>query len=871
MSLPTCPSCGQSVLEDNPVDCPFCGAAMDGSRGAKNTPRPKAGPVVNRPGARKLPEKPADPPVGASAAPATPAPEPPKPAARPVGGPRGSKPVVDEDDPFGVGMTSAAAQAIQATAKPEKGRLLKVVCPMCEQVGFVPKNAVGKSVKCANEKCMVPIFTAHDPNEQAADRKPVRMSDEAEAARRAAEAAKPKKRNPMIIYGVVGGVLLLLTLALIPLLNKPPDNSQLLKPVVIRDFGPTEEELAKEAEEKAAKLQAALDAVNPLIEVEAHASRMIGMARLQNLRDKAWARKMTGDIYWRLNQPAKGAQEFNQNVVIEGGRGYYRIEPYLTRYWRAIAAEDSETASKSLADALAETKTLPRTGRLGLDAAMGLASAMVNAGRIQDAVAIIAARQLDTTIADNRDAIASTAWSFASGRCRDASVQSPMVLDALLWINPLHVGVAIDLGLHDRWAAAIAWSKTSSDPRTLTDSLVALAEIAAAKKAPPEAFTQIEQAIEGSDTVSMLRVKAAVSAATKDAARFDVCINLLGQIPVGPAAALPTSAVLVQDDVPDRSAFIYTALSVSEVLQAAVTTGKKDQAGAVITRLLAELSAIAPSTTSVRGPINQMAANEAAFKKQLAAELSVPEETQYAAMYRNYRKHMEQYARVAEDRRLLETILLARVVRAGGAAELQTAMSASPEMKQELLLDELSGFLAITARRFKSDFPDALNPDASLRRGRALFGNAALIVPIAGTADRAWETRESDLAAGLQAMERLKETLPTDLPGLRQALTCELVEATALTTNDPGYVLTAISKMQNNLWREECYVVAGRVFADRKLDKKADEWMAGAKLLPLEQICLLYGASLGILERPVPSADASDKTDGKKAPDQAKK
>ena len=866
MSLPTCPSCGQSVLEDNPVDCPFCGAAMDGSRGAKNTPRPKAGPVVNRPGARKLPEKPAAPPAG-SAAPSAPVPEPPKPAARPIGGPRGSKPVVDEDDPFGVGITSAAAQAIQATAKPEKGRLLKVVCPMCEQVGFVPKNAVGKSVKCANEKCMVPIFTAHDPSEQTADRKPVRMSDTAEAARRAAEAATPKKRNPMMIYGIVGGILLLLTLALIPLLNKPPDPSGLDKPVVIKDFGPTPDEIEIDIINKKLEAQAALDAINPLVEVEAHASRMIGLARLQNLRDKAWARKMTGDIYLRLNQTAKGAQEFNQNVVIEGGRGYYRIEPFLTRHWRSIAAGDNDTATKTLADALAETKTLPRTGRLGLDAAMGLASVMVNAGRIEDAVAVISARQLDTTIADNRDAIASTVWSFTSSHCRDASIEGPMVLDALLWINPLHTGVTIDLGLHDRWDAAVTWAKTSKDPRTLTDALVALTEIAAARKAAPETFAQIESAIEGSDVVSVLRVKAAVAAATKDAARLDTCLTLLGQIPVGPAAVLPASAALVQDDVPDRSAFVYTALSVSEVLRAAVASGKADQAGAVITRLSSELSAIAPSTTLVRGPINQMAANEAGFKKQLAVELRVAEDTQFASMYRNYRKHIEQYAKVAEDRRLLETILLARVIRAGGAAELQKVLSTSPELKQELLLDELSGFLAMTARRFGSDFPDVLTPDGSLRQGRALFGNAALIVPIAAAADLAWATRENELAKGL----RLLETVGTDLPGLRQALACELVEATALTTKDAGAVLSAISKMQNILWREECYVAAGRVFADRKLDKKADEWMAANKMLPLEQICLLYGASLGILERPVPGADAPAETDGKKAADTAKK
>jgi hypothetical protein len=38
----------------------------------------------------------------------------------------------------------------------------------------------------------------------------------------------------------------------------------------------------------------------------------------------------------------------------------------------------------------------------------------------------------------------------------------------------------------------------------------------------------------------------------------------------------------------------------------------------------------------------------------------------------------------------------------------------------------------------------------------------------------------------------------------------------------------------------------------------------------LEQICLLYGASLGILERPVPVADAPAGTDTKKAADPKK-
>ncbi|HEX4072648.1 MAG TPA: hypothetical protein VHX68_15815, partial [Planctomycetaceae bacterium] len=31
---------------------------------------------------------------------------------------------------------------------------------MCETVGFIPQSAAGKEVRCANPKCMVPVFVA---------------------------------------------------------------------------------------------------------------------------------------------------------------------------------------------------------------------------------------------------------------------------------------------------------------------------------------------------------------------------------------------------------------------------------------------------------------------------------------------------------------------------------------------------------------------------------------------------------------------------------------------------------------------------------------------------------------------------------------
>lgn len=856
MSLPTCPSCGQSVLEDNVVDCPFCGAAMDGSRGAKNTPRPKVGPVVNRPGARKYPDKPGDPtaPTAVSKMP-----EPPKPPARPAAGARGGKPVVDEDDPFGVGSAAAAAQAIQASAKPEKGRLHKVVCPMCEQVGFVPKTAVGKPVRCANEKCMVPVFTATDPNEPTSARKPTRLSDEAEAARKVADASKPGKKNPLVMYGIVGGILLVLTIIVLPLLTKAPDIGDLDKPVTFdpTKFGPDEEEIERLAKEKVAKDRAVADALNPVVEAAAHTRRMISMARQPNLRDKAWARRMTGDLYLRQADVTLAAQEFNQLLVVDRSSSFYRIDPQLRRYWRAVAAHDSETAKKALEEALGEMPIMPKTGRLGIDAALGLSAALVNDGKIDQAKQLIAARQLDTTIPHNRDAMAATAWAFVAFRCRDASLESPAVMNSLLWINPLHVAVAMDLAIHERWAESIAWSKTASDARALTDALIAVAEVAGARNASAEVLSMIEAATSGSDAVSSLRVRGAVAAASKDGAKVDACMESLAQLAVSTPVPFPTTSQLVQDDIRDRMNLVYQAIAISEIVRAAVASGKKEQATAAMTRMLSELSAVAPSTALVRGPLNQIAANEDAFRKQLATELRVSNETQFGKMFRNYRRHLEQLARVAEDRRLVEILLLARVVRAGGVAAVQQALASSAELKQDIFLDELSSLLAISARATGPQFPEVFSPDVSLRRGRAMFGNAALLVPVAAKAGQAWASRDQNLATGLTDLE---SGAGTDLPGIRQAFASELVESAANGTQDPVYVLTAVSKMKNGVWREECYIIAGRVFADRNLDKKAESWMSGTKIPPMEQISLFYGISLGILERPVPAATRSGDT-----------
>ena len=177
MDLPTCPSCGQSVLDDDATDCPFCGAAMDGSSPAK---KPAGGAVKKSPSAKKT----------------------------------GKDTTTDDDDPFAIKQAPAAKKVLPCARRPMKGRLHRVVCPMCDTQGFIPKRAVGHQVKCANPECLVPVFTAGGDKADEKPKAPARVSDE-EAAKNAAAAAaaKPGEKNSLMIYGIVGAVLLVMLTA----------------------------------------------------------------------------------------------------------------------------------------------------------------------------------------------------------------------------------------------------------------------------------------------------------------------------------------------------------------------------------------------------------------------------------------------------------------------------------------------------------------------------------------------------------------------------------------------------------------------------------------------------------------------------------
>ena len=853
MSLPTCPSCGQSVLEDDVVDCPFCGAAMDGSRGARNTPQPGK-PGAGRVGARKLPEKPAEKPAATT----TPAAAP-KPIAKPAAAGRpGSKLVVDEDDPFGIGATGAG-QAIQATLKPDKGRLQKVVCPMCEHTGFVPKAALGKSVRCANLQCMVPVFTATDPSEQKSERRPTRMSDEAEAMRRAAESTAPRKRNPLIIYGVAGAVLLGLAIVVVSFLKSSKPPTQLSGATDLSSF----ERLAAE-EEAAAKAKAEAEAAAKIVPTDSPAAetlglikRMINLARL-DLRDKPMARRMTGDLLLRIGKDSEAATEFNQLIVVDKSRGFYRVLPYLSAYWRNLAAGKAEAAAGFLQLAEAELlqrpeangpvtlKPVPKSGRATTDACLALACALVHEGRMEDAAALVASRQLDRTIPANRDTIASSSWLFIASQFRESALNPPPAMDCCLWTDPLHLAISVNLAGHGFWKEAVTWASVGSDARSVSDALVAITDVAAQARPAAEVTAMLNQAaLAITQPLMQLRVRAAVAALSGDAAQLDACLQTLQQIPAIPAIAVPGTADLVRRTPSPATEALTVALASAEVARAAILAGKKDAAGSALVRCFEAFAGAAPPTPDMRLIMDQITQQEDAVRQQIQTELRESNESKVNSMFRDYSTRVGQLSGAAEDRRAMLVLLLARIVYAGGAASVRDSLNASPTVTAELQLDDMQNLLAVAAISTKQEFPEvmAMNADNQVP-GPGVGVFAPLVATLGRSAGPAWATSGDAWSTAYLSLES-----GTDLvPGLRLAMMCDLTR-TLVSAGDPAAALAGVQQMKNGIWREEAMQIVGRAMAARKLEKNLLDWLASNKVTAMEQICLLYGISLGLLER----------------------
>jgi hypothetical protein len=857
MDLRLCPACGQSVLDDDAAICPFCGGAMDGSGGPKRAPG--AGKSPSRPATPGSASstsakdghrpKPGIPPVRSGTSPAGSS-KPPD-ASRPPAGKSESRPIqagmkagktsADEDDPFDLGAGIQQQDVIQALAKPEKGRLHRVVCPMCEQPGFVAKNAIGRQVKCANPKCMVPVFRVPDPAAAEAERT-------AAARRVAVDAAEPRatgngaKRNPLVFYGIVGAVLLVLTVGVSQYLNRAPAlPADLNAPIALPPggYGGNTDPVAVDPQ------PVATDVVkSPSAEIDRLVKRMIIIARNTSNRDKALARRMTGETYLRINQPILAAQEFAQLLTVNRQAGYYQIQPRLNQYWRHGGGLKAADLDQLLKDA----ELIPSSGRIALETVVSLATVLIAEGRTDAAENLLKNHQRDPTVRQNRDAMSSAAWFCCSLWTEQAGIPRLTADNVFTWKDPLRVAVIAGLASHRRWKEAVQWSENSAGALVVADSLAVVAEFATHLNASESEIVLIETAGDKAHPMVGLKVRSIIAAARKDSQRLSQCTTAIAGLTSPPPLSLSSFNTVLSENPPERLEPQLLVGALAEYCSAAVRCEDSAKAEDGIRRMLAVTLSMAPAVPEVRKMSLQIELQPDAVRKNMATELRLASAAEIDTNFRTYRRKIDRYAETSEEGRLRLIQGLARVIRSGGLISVQHVFrDDTSQLKTELMVDQVSGVLAVEAVRKGASFPELLESKSPLRipqAGRATDYQELSTVPLVV---EAWLlTNDGKAAEAVAAIERT-----TDLPGYREAALQEILIEKANRTENPGDAYSMIGAVKNPVWREDLLCRVGTIFGARNMETIAEKWLneEARKMPPTEQVCALFGLSGSVAGR----------------------
>ncbi len=805
MDLPTCPSCGQSVLDDDAQDCPFCGAAMDGSSGGK-TSAPTSDAAAAEP-KKKKPARKSDP---------------------------------DNDDPFAIAQTPSTQKVLSCAPKPMKGRLHRVVCPMCDTQGFIPKGAVGRQVRCANKQCLVPVFEAEGKEKDKTPRAPARVSDSESAQKKKAVKA-PSQKNPMIMYGVVGAVLLALTLGLVAYLNKPP----------IDKLGPANISMPEYVEDEEPATVPSGEVETPVVvdyrsKATALVDDMINHAReTSGNRDKPLCRRQTGDAFLRLGLNAKADAEFAQMDKISSGAGrdttFYRIAPLMTNYWQMVSAGDSAAAAKRLDEAKQLADGIPKSGLLAVEATVNLASALAQSGDSTAAQALIESKQPDPTVALQLDAVRHGAWGASTFALADSGQKSVPPGTVFAWHEPLISAVALHLAARADWDAAIAWAKAQKETRTISDSLAIIADRMMTTDAASEIQQKVIAAAEASGPETALRTVAVLSQKANPAL-WEKAKRLRSALPAEKSTAPKTIEEIMTSASPDFAKNQLTAEALADFAIAAAGNGDASAATEAVQSIYQTLvSQIAP-TAELRSASGELEKREDDVKARVAKELSLtPGSQEIRARFLSYRRGVDRQAAAAEKRRMVMLQSLCRVIRGGGLSAVKTALAAENGMlKQEVCVDDLKGMLSVAAASTGESFAEINSEGADLR------------VPIARV-DPLPETKivKALVAAWAEFLSSKSSSAATKLEqvvglaGVRSANATYMTELASLKATSATDQFDAIGKFKDQRWREVFLELSTRILTERGMMEDVQAAVSSVAKTPTQRVAALHGIVSG--------------------------
>jgi hypothetical protein len=774
MDLAICPSCKQSVLDDNPELCPFCGASMTGKPGG------------SRPAPPKQPSTPKKGPAPAAS------------SSKPSGGTSGrSKPEAapaagQDDDPFAV--TASTTDVVPVSPRKAAGVTQPVVCPMCESPGFIPKSAAGRDVKCYNKACMVPVFTA-PALEKAAPPPPL----------------PPPKSSGMGLWIGLGGAGLALAAGgayfaglfgstsgdkykdyapggkfYKPPVNQPADFATSKTP------GPGKSGDGKPPAVEGPKKLTAAELEKQILE------EMVDVARRkEENRSKALCRRLTGIAFARTGALDGAREQLTSLRVVGTDLPYYQIPPLVAIAWQELAAGKRAEASKTLDEAQKSAPKIPKFGRDALDIALDLATVLAAAGRDDEARQLLGKHLSAEPAGQLSAALAIVRWQGDFDL--DQTLPGDMVGG---WQAPQWVAATLGLALKGQSDQALAWAQKVPNADAKIECTIAWADWLTRRALTAKQPDDISRAVAAADALAppgKARLLACLAVTQFDGGdrggaekSLAAAVATLKSIPEPKPVQFSGYKELLDLKLPAAVPLRQAALAAAEVARAQARLQQPAPAWASLQTSLAFARGLAPSPIAAARQLQEIETlGQTAVREQLKTLLELRNDDESRRRYNDVRRKLAEIEKEAAARFQLELELLEPAIRWNLLEplwlEIRTrSVDADPNLQEPLLESILPRRLAAAYRTqgktAESDeilgrlenISQAADPSEEMRTATAQALADGKLEEAAGLLNKAasepgteaWAlrlacrlTREKQLASALQFVMALEDVL----------------------------------------------------------------------------------------------------------------
>lgn len=712
MEFAVCPSCKQSVLDDEAVDCPFCGAPMKGGPRPGGAPaKPTAAkPSTAAPGAVKA--------GGGAAAIA-------KPAAKPVSG---SKAETGDETPFerevGGGPTTAAAAA------PTKQRSFRIVCPMCETVGYISPKAAGTRVKCANPKCLVPTFEAPPlpPAEPESPPEP------------------PRKPNYVLLGGVTAAICLAggaaaYFVAMQPARSTvnitqmtpeeaarllaqtqptPPVNSNITPP---QDNGPSSTIPPIDKPPVVAATSELAKELPILIE------KAVLIRGSQN-RSLPFSRQLASESFALMGNIPKAQEHLAAFDRVGQNVPFYKISILTELAWAQLKKQDVAAAKVSAQAAFDLAGKLPGNGRSRLISASRLGGLLIALGELDKATQLANEYSvgwkpglIDTPQAaeklERQDGQVSALLQPALDDFTTTVAATDQAKPGLAWFEPQSGAMARSAAGRGFINEAVKWAAKQTGTRQI-EVLGELAAFEGSKSAAGITSEALLAKVNGlmdrsganlspvARAYVLGRAATAVAGGSPEAAKGLVASarELLAGVTIPAPVAWPQTPGLVNPSLPALAPLEKLAVAWSELALASQLAGDTSSSQSALKSAFAATMAIGPSLIYVDQFLERLNGPDVtSIRDRLKEELGIRTEDAARQAFSSYRRGVLTYREHAAIRFDLELTIADRLIEAGGPSvvwkQLQESAGDSDAVQQQLPTASSANTISMLATAFQ--------------------------------------------------------------------------------------------------------------------------------------------------------------------------